>query len=124
MDRPTNLKPDFTPTMSNAIRWMVEQHRDLPYVCDTHGAVSFKEVEELSAKLARGLLAAGIGKGTRVGVVMPNSTGFAVTLYALLRIGAVGVLMSTMARPREMAHMIRHADIDTLVIVDRYLTND
>ncbi len=33
---------------------------------------SFDSIERASARLARGLLASGVGKGTRVGLLFPN----------------------------------------------------
>ena len=42
-------------------------------VIDPDTRISYSELDAGTAALAAGLLAAGIGKGTRVGLIMPNS---------------------------------------------------
>jgi len=85
---------------------------------------SFESIEEASARLARGLLRAGVGKGTRVGVLFPNGPDWATAFFATARIGAITVALNTFYKPRELAWTLRHADVHTLLTVDRYLGND
>jgi acyl-coenzyme A synthetase/AMP-(fatty) acid ligase len=96
----------------------------LPGIIDHNGATTFAEVDVRAAILSRGLLAAGVGKGAHVGILMGNGRDFMVALFAVMRIGAIAVLISTLARPRELAHMIRNADLDVLLSADAYLSND
>ena len=55
---------------------------------------------------------AGVGKGARVGLLMPNGIDWATTALAVMRIGAVLVPLSTLLRPPELrrpaAHRGRH----------------
>jgi len=85
---------------------------------------SFESIEGASAKLARGLLRAGVGKGTRVGVLFPNGPDWATAFFAATRIGAIAVALNTFYRPRELAWTLRHADVHTVLTVDRFLNND
>lgn len=85
---------------------------------------SFESIERASAQLARGLLLAGVGKGTRVGVLFPNGPDWATAFFAAARIGAITVPLNTFYRPRELAWTLRHADVHTLLTVDRFLNND
>jgi acyl-CoA synthetase (AMP-forming)/AMP-acid ligase II len=91
---------------------------------DEGGAASFDELNLRSAMMARALLGAGVAKGARVGILMPNGCDYLVALFGALRIGAVAVLISTLARPPELAQMIRGADVDILLSADGYLRND
>ena len=61
--------------------------KDLLVVDDAR--LSFAEAERRSALLARALLAAGAGWGTRVGILYPNGPEFVVSWLAAARIGAV-----------------------------------
>ena len=63
-------------------------------VCD-HERLSYRDAEERSADLARGLVALGAGKGTHVGVLHPNGAAFVLAALAAARIGAVVVPFST-----------------------------
>jgi len=86
--------------------------------------LSVRELERRSAVLARGLLASGLGKGSRVAVMMPNSPDFAVAFAAASRIGAVVVPLSTLYQAAELRWVLHHADVGALLISDRYLSHD
>lgn len=86
--------------------------------------ISYGELDERSAVLARHLLDAGIGKGGRVGMLFPNSPDFLVTWFAIARIGAVAVPISTLSSAAEIARVLVHADVQLLIATDRYLSHD
>ena len=64
-----------------------------------------------SAALAKGLLAEGIGKGSRVGILIPNSADFLVAALGVARVGAVFVPVNTFSQTRELGWLLRHADV-------------
>ncbi len=111
-------------TIPSLLDELTRCHGELPAILDSAGAATFGELNERSARLARCLLAAGVTKGARIGILMPNGQEYLVALFGTLRIGAIAVLISTLARPPELAQMIRTADIDILLSADQYLRND
>ena len=86
--------------------------------------LGYREAEERSRPLARGLLAKGVGKGSFVGLLYPNGADFVVACLAVLRIGAIAVPLSTFSRPREIAELVRNASVDVLLAADGYRRND
>lgn len=84
----------------------------------------YGEAEQRSRRLARGLLADGVTKGTRVGVLMPNSADWVLTWLAAARIGALVVPINTFFQARELAHVLRHADVERLFATSRFLKHD
>jgi acyl-CoA synthetase (AMP-forming)/AMP-acid ligase II len=74
--------------------------------------------------LALGLLRAGAGKGTRVGVLAPNGPDWVVGWLAATRIGAVTSLLNTYHRARELSGILRHGDTQILLTADRHLDHD
>jgi acyl-CoA synthetase (AMP-forming)/AMP-acid ligase II len=86
--------------------------------------VTFADAERTSAEWARGLLSLGLGKGTRVGILMPNDPDWVLAFLAAGRIGALTVTLSTLFQPPEISWGVRHNDIDTLLVAARYLSND
>src|SRR5699024_8931701 len=54
---------------------------------------AYRELNELTDRLAAGLQAKGIGKGTRVGFMVPPSLEFFALFFALFKAGAVPVLI-------------------------------
>jgi acyl-CoA synthetase (AMP-forming)/AMP-acid ligase II len=86
--------------------------------------ITYAEADERSADLARTLLALGVVKGTRVGVLAPNGPDFFVAFLAATRIGAVAVPINTFFQAPELGWLLRHADIHTLLTVPSILGKD
>lgn len=87
-------------------------------------SLSFAELDRRSAELARGLVARGVGKGTRVGFIYGNGPGFALMLAAIARIGAVAIPISTMIRANELVRVLRQSDVSGLIVQRRFLGHD
>ncbi len=91
-------------------------------ICDSE-RVSYAEASRTSAALARGLLAAGAGKGTHVGLLYPNGVAFVVAMLASARIGAVVVPFSTFATTAELRTQLASADVEILLSAREYRGN-
>ena len=83
--------------------------------------LTYSALDTRSARLARGLLATGVGKGSRVGVWMGNGPDWAVGWAAISRIGALCVPISTFSAPGELARIVRHADLHALLAQHEFL---
>src|SRR5271166_1570030 len=91
-----------------------------PFVIGTDFRLTFAEADARSAEVAGRLLAAGIGKGTRVGLLYPNGPAWAVTWLALARIGALSVPLSTFAPGTELARAVRQTDVHAVLMGARF----
>ena len=91
--------------------------------CDDD-VLTWADAERRSAALARGLLAAGAGKGTHVGILHPNGSEFVVAWLAAARIGAVGVPLSTFSTAAELRVLLRNADVALLLSASSYRSHD
>lgn len=87
-------------------------------------ALSFVELERRSAELAKGLVARGVGKGTRIGFIYGNSPSFALTLAAIARIGAIAIPISTLLKADELVRVLRQSDLAGLIVQRRLLGHD
>ncbi len=116
--------PDYPPTLPQALRHCTREFAPREMVVLGEERYTYAEVERESAYLAKGLRAAGAGKGTRIGILMPNTPAWVLLFLAITRIGALAVPLSTLYRPRELATIIPFADIEMLLVVDRYGHND
>jgi acyl-CoA synthetase (AMP-forming)/AMP-acid ligase II len=111
-------------TVPSLLRRSAEQYGDGELLISPNRRLTYRELELEAGVLARGLLAAGVGKGSRVGVMMPNSANWIITFMAAARIGAVVVPLSTLYQPPELQWVVRHADLQVLFIQDSYLHHD
>src|SRR3989442_9862022 len=82
--------------------------------------LTYGDADKRSAALARGLLAAGAGPGTRIGLLHPNGSAFVVSWLAAARIGAVSVPLSTFSTSAELRGLLRNADVALLLSASSY----
>src|SRR5438552_15735898 len=86
--------------------------------------MTYAELAAESVTIGRALAARGVGKGSRVGLLMPNWPEWMATAFAVWRCGALLVPVNTLCRPRELAHFLRHADVALLIAVRAFLRHD
>jgi acyl-CoA synthetase (AMP-forming)/AMP-acid ligase II len=87
-------------------------------------AITFAELASRSAEIARGLLARGIGKGSRVGFIFGNGPQFALMFAAIARVGGIAIPISTMIRANELVRVLRQSDIAGLIVQREQLGHD
>ena len=116
--------PDYVPTLPNTFHNGADKFGSRLMMVYGEQRLTFRDAERRSAVLARQLLASGVGKGTRIGVLMPNSIDWVITFLAITRVGAVAVLLSTLYQRRELAWVIQHADLHALFMADGFLNHD
>lgn len=119
----------YEPTIPQMWRTVVASHRDRDFIVSarvngTIERLTYGEVDVRSRELARSLLDLGVVKGDRVGILAPNGPDFAVAFLAATRLGAVAVPVNTFFQPPELAWVLRHADVHTLLTVPFLLGKD
>jgi acyl-CoA synthetase (AMP-forming)/AMP-acid ligase II len=78
--------------------------------------LTFGEADTASLELADALLASGVGKGTRVGILFPNCAQWLISWLAAARIGALTVPLSTFAPGAELGRLLRHTDVQVVLM--------
>lgn len=79
---------------------------------------TYQEFYERCERMAKGLLAIGVGKGDHVGVWARNVPEWLTLLFATAKIGAVLVTINTNYKKHELEYVLRQSDMHTLAIVD------
>jgi fatty-acyl-CoA synthase len=74
--------------------------------------------------LARGLVAAGIDKGDRVGIWAPNCAEWTLIQYATSKIGAILVNVNPAYRTHELAYAVNQSGLSLLVSASSFKTSD
>ncbi len=91
-----------------------------PFVIDPDDRMSYAELDDVTSTLASALVAAGVGKGSRVALIMPNSVRWVQLALALTRVGAVLVPLSTLLAPRELIAQLKVAAVQHLIAVEEF----
>jgi len=102
--------------IAQMLRRAFEQWPDKTALCFGEQAWTFAELDEQSAALARGLLAAGVAAGDRVAVFMPNCPELVLGYLACFRLGAVVVPLNYRYRTPEADYAIEHAGAKLLIV--------
>ncbi len=111
-------------TVAQILRQHVDSRGGHPLLVSDADRLSYSDADRRSAKLARGLVALGAGKGTHVGLLYPNGSDFVVAMLAAARIGAVVVPFTTFATARELRDQLLHSDVAILLATTSYRRND
>ncbi|MHB9755390.1 AMP-binding protein [Streptomyces sp. BYX5S] len=94
---------------------------DRPALVTADQTLSYRQLDEYSARLAGWMTDQGVRPGDRVGVFLPNGARFVVALLAVLRIGAVHVPVNPMFRAAELRHELNDAGPELIVTQDALL---
>ena len=75
-------------------------------------------------RCARGLIAAGVAKGDRVGIWAPNCAEWTLAQYATAKVGAILVNVNPAYRTHELAYAINQSGIAAAGRAPRFKTSD
>ena len=87
-------------------------------------ALTYSELDQRSARMARALLAIGVGKGTRISLMAPDGILWLTVFLAGLRIGALVTTISTLCTAPELAHILRNSDAQIFVGTRLFLRHE
>ncbi|AVO43514.1 ATP-dependent acyl-CoA ligase [Simplicispira suum] len=88
---------------------------DRPFISFEGRTISYRDLDVLSNKLANGLAAQGVAKGTHVALMVENKPEMVLLFVALGKLGAVSVPLNTAAKGELLAYYLEHSDSEVLV---------
>ena len=105
--------------MSNRAQHLFDRDADCPHkiaMIFEGENYTFADLAELVRKTAGGFAQLGIGKASRVGIMIPSSPQFIIAQQASFLLGAIVTPLNVFYRPAEIAHAIESCDLEYLVI--------
>jgi fatty-acyl-CoA synthase len=85
---------------------------------------SYDELWQRSVQVARALIACGVGKGTRVGILQTNRPEFLASLFGTALAGGVASTISTFYTPTELEQVLKMSGVSVLLLERRVLKKD
>ncbi len=79
---------------------------------------SFAEIGNLVARAAKGLRGLGVGKGTRVGLFLPNTPYYVICYFAVLKAGGTVVNFNPLYAEQEVRHLVADSGVEIMVTLD------
>lgn len=86
--------------------------------------LSYEELYQRAVAAGRALLAQGVGKGSRVGVMMTNRPEWLAAVFGASLAGCVAVPLSTFSTPAELEYLLQSSCLSVLLFERRVLKND
>ena len=112
---PTDWDQSFAPlSLPDMLAASVARKGDAPMLDFMGRQFSYAEVAQGAARVARGLQILGLGKGSRVGLFLPNVPHYVAAYYGALIAGATVVNFSPLYTVAELEAQVEDSGTDTL----------
>ena len=94
------------------------QYSDRPAVAFRDFHMTYGELKAQVDRLATALAGLGIGKGDRVGIMLPNCPQYLISFFAVVRLGAIVVNVNPLYTPREVEMVARDSGMRAIITLD------
>jgi long-chain acyl-CoA synthetase len=83
-------------------------------------SITYGDLDRLSREFGAWLQAKGLGKGSRVAIMMPNCLQYPVAMFGTLRAGCTVVNVNPLYTARELEHQLRDSGAEAIVILENF----
>lgn len=106
-----------TLTLPGFLREVTDSYRDRTALVSPADGIAwtYTELWDRANEVARALRACGVGKDTRVGVLMTNRPEWLAAVFGTSLAGGVAVALSTFSTPSELDHLLRISGVSVLL---------
>jgi len=118
---PEEANLDEWPSLKHVFDGACKQYRDLPAFTNMGKTITYSELDQQSRYFGAFLQNnAGLEKGDRVALMMPNLLQYPVALFGVLRTGMVAVNVNPLYTPRELQHQLTDSGAKAIVILENF----
>ncbi len=82
--------------------------------------ITYKEMNDLTDRVAAALIDMGVKSGDRVGIFMPNTPQFVMAYYGILKAGGAVVATNPLYTPPEIEHQASDAGIEVMFVMTNF----
>ena len=121
-----STKPLIGETIGENLERTVQRFGDREALVVRHQGVrlTYAELDARVNALAGGLIAAGLGKGDRVGIWAPNCAEWVLVQFATAKAGIILVNVNPAYRTSELEYALRHSGCRMLIAAPSFKTSD
>jgi long-chain acyl-CoA synthetase len=107
-------------TLHSLLEEAARKHPAKPCTNFKGATISYKEMDEITDRLAAGLADLGVKKGDRVGMFMLNTPQFVMVYFAILKLGGVVVAVNPLYSPPEIEHQVNDAGLELMIVMSNF----
>ena len=119
---PPSLAPYPAKTLVDYVRETANARPDAPAIFFKGAEVSNRDLDRLSDRFAASLIAAGIRKGDRVAIVLPNCPQFLIAEIGAWKAGATVLPLNPLYTPGELRQPLTTAGVELVVTLTPFYT--
>ena len=82
--------------------------------------ITYEQLDAMATRVAAWLQGAGLARGARVAVMMPNVLQYPVAILGILRAGCVVVNVNPLYTPRELEHQLKDSGAEAIVVLENF----
>lgn len=120
MGVPAEIAPSRYPSLVAMVEESFSRFAEKTAYISMGRELSYSELDRLSKNFAAYLQSIGLGKGSRVALMMPNVLQYPVCLFGLLRAGCVAVNCNPLYTARELEHQLKDSGAEAIVVVENF----
>jgi long-chain acyl-CoA synthetase len=114
---PANIDPDAYPSVLAMLESAMTRYAERPAFHCFGQTLTFGDTDRLSRNFAAYLQTKlGVKKGDRIAVMLPNLPAFPLAMLGIIRAGAIQVNVNPLYTPRELAHQLDDAGVETVIV--------
>jgi len=121
---PDTVPADILPLKENSLAELMEaacrRYGDKVACISMGKTLTYAELDREATHFAGWLQSVGLGKGSRVALMMPNLFQYPVCLFGALRAGCVVVNVNPLYTPRELEHQMKDSGAEAIVVVENF----
>ena len=122
-DVPPTIDASQYSSLKQLIEISMEKYRDLPAFTNMGHSISFGDLDQLTRYFGAYLQkVAGLEKGDRVAVMMPNVLQYPAAVFGILRAGMCVVNVNPLYTPRELEHQLKDSGAKAILIFENFAT--
>ncbi len=117
---PAEIDPSQLRTLKELIETSCERHADRVAFLQMGATLTYREVEERSREFAAWLQQAGIRKGDRMAIMLPNTLQYPIAMFGALRAGVVVVNTNPLYTAPELEHQLVDSGAVAILVLENF----
>ncbi|MGH8296417.1 MAG: AMP-binding protein [Steroidobacteraceae bacterium] len=117
---PAEIDPARLTSLAELLRQACTAYRDRPAFEQMGRVMTFAQLDTLTRDFAAWLQAAGLVKGDRIAIMLPNTLQYPIALFGALRAGLTVVNTNPLYTARELQHQLEDSGARALLVLENF----
>ena len=117
---PPEIDPSRLTSLVDLLRQACTAHRERTAFEQMGRGITFAQLDELTRDFAAWLQAAGMAKGDRIAIMLPNTLQYPIALFGALRAGLTVVNTNPLYTARELRHQLEDSGATAILVLENF----